>query len=44
MFGFCLECGSENFDFWPPIEEAIKITKEVSSALRTLAEHTLAMS
>ena len=44
IFGFCLECGHEDLDFWPPIEEAIKITKEVSAALRAVAERTLILN
>ena len=39
IYGFNLECVKDTF--WPSIEEAIKTTKEVSYALRTLASETL---
>jgi hypothetical protein len=39
IFGFCVECVSDNFQ--PPIQEAISVTKEVSVALRSLAIQTL---
>jgi hypothetical protein len=39
IFGFCIECVNDRFQ--PPLIEAITTTKEVSSALRSLAIQTL---
>jgi hypothetical protein len=39
VFGFCIECVDDTF--WPSMDEAIITTKEVSNALRILAEQTI---